>query len=166
MRALLKLVDTIWDWSIALIVAGLLVVVTSQILDRHFFDIWTDSPEEYVKIGLIWLTFLGFALAMRHGTEIRVDLADHFLPLAVRHWIYGTFDVLMLAVIGIVVWKSWESIKVGESQVILGTDYSVAVPTWGMFIGVTLMFIVVAVRLLRRITHRPGVDEHDATKVY
>jgi TRAP-type C4-dicarboxylate transport system permease small subunit len=166
MRALLKFVDTVWDWAIALIVFGLLVVVTSQIIDRHFLDLWSDSPEEYVKIGLVWLTFLGFALAMRHGTEIRVDIADHFLPLAVRHWIYGTFDVLLLVVIGVAAWKAWLSIAIGESQVILGTGFSVAVPTWGMFIGIALMFVVVAVRLVRRIAHRPGVDEHDASKVY
>jgi TRAP-type C4-dicarboxylate transport system permease small subunit len=166
MRVFLKRVDTLWDWAIALIVAGLLVVVASQIVDRHFVDLWTASPEEYVKIGLVWLTFLGFALAMRQGTEIRVDLVDHFLPLSVRHWIYGLFDVVLLMVIGVVVWKSWQSIGVAESQVILGTDFSVAVPTWGMFVGVLLMWIVVAVRLVRRLAHRRGVDEHDAAKLY
>jgi TRAP-type C4-dicarboxylate transport system permease small subunit len=165
-RAIVRLIDTLWDWAIALIVFALLVVVASQIVDRHIVDLWTDSPEEYVKIGLVWLTFLGFALAMRHGTEIRVDLADHFLPLAVRHWIYGTFDVLLLVVVGVATWKAWQSIAIGESQVILGTSFSVAVPTWGMFVGLALMFIVVAVRLVRRIAHRAGVDEHDASKVY
>ena len=117
-------------------------------------------------IGLIWLTFIGFALAMREGTEIRVDLADHYLPLQVRQWIYGSFDVLLLVVIGIVVWKSWQSIGIGQMQVILGTSFSVAVPTWGMLIGVVLMFVVVAVRLARRVANRPGVDEHDAAKLY
>src|SRR5512138_1453307 len=146
MRALMKLIDTVWDWAIALIVGGLLLVVTSQIVDRHFLDLWSDSPEEYVKIGLVWLTFIGFALAMRHGTEIRVDLADHFLPLRVRHWIYGIFDVLLLAVIGVVAWKAWQSIGIGQMQVILGTDFSVAVPTWGMFAGIALMLVVVAGR--------------------
>jgi TRAP-type C4-dicarboxylate transport system permease small subunit len=165
-RDLLKLVDTVWGWVLALIVGGLLVVVASQIVDRHLVDLRTDSPEEYVKIGLIWLTFIGFALAMREGTEIRVDLADHYLPLKVRHWIYGSFDVLLLVVIGLVVWKSWQSIGIGQMQVILGTSFSVAVPTWGMFIGVALMFVVVAVRLIRRVTNRPGVDEHDAAKLY
>ena len=87
--------------------AALLVVVVSQVMDRHFIDLWSDSPEEYVKIGMIWLTFIGFALAMKEGTEIRVDLADHVLPVKARAVLYGVFDIVLLVLIGIVIWKSY-----------------------------------------------------------
>ena len=166
LRLLLRAIDFAWSWSLVLIVAGLLVVVASQIVDRHLVDLWTGSPEEYVKIGLIWLTFIGFALAMKNGTEIRVDLADHTLPAHVRRLLYGAFDLLLLGVIGLVCWKSWQSVEVGASQVILGTDFSVAVPTWGMLTGVVLMFFVVATRLVRRFVKRQDVDSHDSSQAY
>ncbi len=166
LRTAERVIDRLWEWSIALMVGILLVVVVLQIVDRHFVDLWKDSPEEYVKIVLIWLTFIGFALAMKNGTEIRVDLADHYLPKGVRRLLYGLFDVLLLWVIGIVVWKSWASVVVGESQVILGTDFSVAVPTWGMLIGVALMFLAVLARLVKRLRRSEDVDAHDAAKLY
>ena len=166
LRALDRALTVAWQWTIALLVGGLLIVVVSQVIDRHFIDLWRDSPEEYVKIGLIWLTFVGFALAMRQGTEIRVDLADHFLSAKARAVLYGSFDVLLLVLIGIVIWKSWQVLVVSRDQVILGTDYSVAVPVYGMLFGLILMFFAVVVRLVRRFLRESSVDVHDPTKIY
>lgn len=166
MARLIRAIDLVWGWVVALIVGGLLVVVASQVIDRHFLDLWSDSPEEYVKIGLIWLTFVGFALAMRFGTEIRVDLADHFLPRKVRAVLYGAFDAVLLALVGIVIWKSWMLLVISRDQVILGTDFSVAWPVAGMFAGLILMFVVVVIRLVRRFMRDPGVDSHDASQLY
>jgi len=166
LRALDRALTLAWQWTIALLVGGLLVVVVSQVIDRHFIDLWRDSPEEYVKIGLIWLTFVGFALAMRQGTEIRVDLADHFLPARARAVLYGSFDVLLLVLIAIVIWKSWQVLVVSRDQVILGTDFSVAVPVYGMFFGLILMFFAVVVRLIRRFLREPSTDTPDPTKIY
>jgi TRAP-type C4-dicarboxylate transport system permease small subunit len=155
-RALDRAITIVWEWSLAAIVAGLLVVVVSQVIDRRFLDLWTGSPEEYVKIGLIWLTFIGFALAMRQGTEIRVDLADHFLPAKARALIYGAFDLLLLVLIAIVCWKSYLVWKVSLDQVILGTAFSVAVPTGGMLVGMAAMFVVVLFRMARRFRQALG----------
>lgn len=166
MKILIHAIDTVWRWTLALIVAALLVVVVSQVLDRRFIDMWSDSPEEYVKIGLIWLTFIGFALAMREGTEIRVDLADHFLPRKARAILYGMFDAVLLVLIGIVVWKSYVVWKVSLDQVILGTDFSVATPVAGMLIGLSLMFVAVLARLIRRFLPQPEVDEHRPVQNY
>jgi len=166
LRALDRALTLAWQWTIALLVGGLLLVVVSQVIDRHFIDLWRDSPEEYVKIGLIWLTFIGFALAMRQGTEIRVELGDPFLSAKARAVLYGNFDVLLLVLIGIVIWKSWQVLVVSRDQVILGTDYSVAVPVYGMFFGLILMFFAVVVRLVRRFWRESSVDVHDPTKIY
>jgi hypothetical protein len=39
------------DQAVALIVGGLLVVVASQVIDRHFIDLWRDSPEGTSRSG-------------------------------------------------------------------------------------------------------------------
>ncbi len=109
MLKLLRIAERIWELSIAAMVAGLLVVVASQVVDRYVIDLWTDSPEEWIKIGLVWLTFIGFALAMRHGTDIRVDLVDHFLPRKLLLVVNTVFDSLLLVLIGILCFKTGSS---------------------------------------------------------
>jgi TRAP-type C4-dicarboxylate transport system permease small subunit len=145
-----RLFNTAWVGVVAAVVFALLVVVASQTVDR-FVSVWSDSPEEYVKIGLCWLCFLGFALALKDGTEIRVDLADRILPAEVRRWIYGAFDIALLMLIAVVVTRSWTVFLISQDQVITGTDLSVAWPAGAMLVGFILMFFVIAWRLLRRV---------------
>lgn len=163
---LLRLAERLWELSIAVLVAALLIVVSSQVVDRYVIDLWTDSPEEWIKIGLVWLTFVGFALAMRHGTDIRVDLVEHFLPRKLVMTVNTVFDALLLVLIGILCFKTWQLWDVSRDQAIVGASVSVAVPTAGLLVGLVLMFIVVAVRLVLRLTRGGNVDAIDPTKQF
>ena len=154
-----RLLNSVWGGVIALVVFGLLFVVASQTADRYV-PLWSDSPEEYVKIGLCWLCFLGFALALKDGTEIRVDLADRILPEAVRRWIYGLFDAALLVLIGVVVVKSWTVFLVSGDQLITGTDLTAAWPAGAMLVAFALMFVVIAWRLVRRLRGELVVGSH------
>jgi len=134
-----------------LLLAGVVLVVLSQFVDRYFTPIWGGVPaDEYVKVALIWLTFLGFGLAMRAGAEIRVDFLDQHVPAAVLRHIYAFFDLVMLAVLGVILWKSVQLYRVSTLQTILGTDMTVALPVLGMMLGCTLMAIALLARFLRR----------------
>jgi TRAP-type C4-dicarboxylate transport system permease small subunit len=159
MSSVMRLLTAVWGSVVALTVLGLLLLVSSQTLDRYV-TVWHDSPEEYVKIGLTWLCFLGFALALKDGTEIRVDLADRFLPATARRWIYGVFDVALLALIGVVVVKSWTVFLISGDQLITGTDLTAAWPAGAMLIAFVLMFFVIAWRLIRRVRGEVVTGSH------
>jgi TRAP-type C4-dicarboxylate transport system permease small subunit len=159
MSSMMRLLVAVWGSVVALTVLGLLLIVSSQTLDRYV-TVWHDSPEEYVKIGLTWLCFLGFALALKDGTEIRVDLADRFLPATARRWIYGVFDVALLALIGVVVIKSWTVFLISGDQLITGTDLTAAWPAGAMLIAFVLMFFVIAWRLVRRVRGEVVTGSH------
>ena len=81
---MMRLLDRLLAWCVAAIVVFLVVIVTSQLVDRHFIDIPIQAPDQYARIGLVWLTFLGFALAIRGNVAVRVDVIDHFLPPGAR----------------------------------------------------------------------------------
>lgn len=154
-----RVLTTAWAGIVAVVVFALLLLVASQTLDR-FVSVWSDSPEEYVKIGLCWLCFLGFALALKDGTEIRVDLADRILPAAARLWIYGIFDVALLVLIAVVISKSWTVFLISQDQLITGTDLTAAWPAGAMLVAFVLMFFVIAWRLIRRLRGETVVGAH------
>lgn len=138
--------------AVVLILAALVVVVASQFVDRYLTPIWGGVPaDEYVKVGLIWLTFLGFGIAIRAGVAVRVDLVDHLLPPKLRHGIETLIDVVLLAVLAIVLWKGVRLYTISTGQLILGTDMTVAVPTLGMLLGLGLTALAVVERSLRRL---------------
>jgi TRAP-type C4-dicarboxylate transport system permease small subunit len=137
--------------AVVVILAGLVVVVASQFVDRYVTPVWGGVPaDEYVKVGLIWLTFLGFGIAIRAGVAVRVDLVDHLLPPKLRHGIETAIDVVLVGVLAIVLWKGARLYAISTGQLILGTDMTVAVPTLGMLLGLGLTALAVIERSLRR----------------
>jgi TRAP-type C4-dicarboxylate transport system permease small subunit len=136
---------------IGLLLIVMVMIVLSQFVDRYVTPIWAGVPaDEYVKVGLIWLTFIGFGLAMRAGAEIRVDFVDQHVPARVRNALYGTLDLVLMVMVGLILWKSVQLYRVSSLQTILGTEMTVALPVVGMMLGCGLMFLALFARSLRR----------------
>ena len=139
-------------WLLGLLLLGLLGIVTLQIVDRHVVDVPIAAPDAYARILLIWIAFLGFALASRAGLAIRVDLMDHVLPGRVRTVLGVGFDLAKLAVLVLLVGKGWLLVEVGAYQSILGTDLTTAVPNAGLWVGSILLLVFVVIGLLEAAT--------------
>lgn len=151
LRRVIAGIEVVAAALITLVLGASVVVVLSQFVDRYVVPIWGGVPaEEYVKVGLVWLTFVGFGLAMRSGVEVRVDLVDKHLPARVRNIIYTISDCVLLGMLLVILWKSVRLFQVGTLQTILGTDITVAVPVLGVFLGCVLMAIALLARVLRR----------------
>jgi TRAP-type C4-dicarboxylate transport system permease small subunit len=141
--------------AVGAIVAALFLIVASQFVDRYVWPIWGGVPaDEYVKVGIIWLTFLGFGIAVRSGVAIRVDMIDMVLSAATRRWLYGAFDIVILCVLAIVLWKGLRLYTIASGQLILGTDLTVAVPTFGLLLGLGLTFLAIVERVMLRFVFR------------
>lgn len=150
MRQALQWLDRGLAWFVAALVVGLVTIVTSQLVDRHFFDVPIQAPDQYARIGLVWLTFLGFALAIRGNVAVRVDIIDHMLPPAARRWIGMASDLILLPVLCMLVVKGWTVFEVGSGQIILGTPFTAGLPNAALVAGAVLMILYVGLRLVTR----------------
>jgi TRAP-type C4-dicarboxylate transport system permease small subunit len=103
---------------------------------------------------LIWLTFIGFAVALRAAVNIRVDLIDAHLPQKVRHFLEMAFDALLIVLLIVMIPGSWRLIEIGKDQELLGTIFSAAVPPIGALIAFVLMLLFVGLRFIVRLTGR------------
>lgn len=141
--------------AVALVAAGL-IVVSLQIVDRHFFDVPIVAPDAYARIAVIWLTFVGYALGAHSGQAIRVDLIDHWLSSRKRKILAAIFDLLVLAVLVLLIAKGWILVVLGADQSILGTDLTTAVPNAGLLVGCAGLFIFLAGRSIKRFADLAG----------
>ena len=144
-------VGRLLDIMIGALVTGLLIIVFSQFIDRNFVTFWRDSPEEYVKIGLIWLCFMGIVRAFATGDYIRVSLVQDSLPRKIVLVIETLLDILLLALLAMLAPKCWLMLQTARYQIILGTDFSLAVPASGVLVGVVLLIPLIAWRSVRRL---------------
>ena len=146
----MRWLDRILAWFVAALVVGLVVIVTSQLVDRHFIDVPIQAPDQFARLGLVWLTFMGFALAVRGNVAVRVDIIDHWLPRAARRWLGIASDLMLLLMLVVLVIKGWAVVVVGAGQLILGTPYTAALPNAALVVGAALTILFVTLRLIAR----------------
>lgn len=139
------------DIAIALTIVALFGIVASQVVDRNLLPLWHHSPEEYVKIGLVWLCFLGFARVYAAGEAIRITFVHDALPKRVQSIMDIAFDVLAITVLVVIVWKGMVFLQVAQLQMILGTDLTLAVPGAGLVLGCALMLAAAVIRVTARV---------------
>lgn len=151
---LAAITERVLEWMAALLMFGLLAIVALQVVDRHYIDVPITAPDAYARICVVWLTFLGYALAARSGLAIRVDLIDHWLSPRVQSRLAGLFDLVILATLVLLLQKGWLLVKLGADQSILGTDLTTAVPNAGLLVGFVALFIFLTARLSQRLLHR------------
>jgi TRAP-type C4-dicarboxylate transport system permease small subunit len=146
----LHLIERALEWVIALLVLGLVLIVASQLVDRHLMTLPMAAPDQYARVMLVWLTFTGFAVAVRHGANIRVDLIDARMPMRVRKVMEIVFDLVMLALTLLIGWHAWPLFRVGVDQERLGTVLSEAWLTAPLLLSCAAMaaFLLLRVTLL------------------
>src|SRR5215510_11932763 len=149
------------EWVVVALMVSLVVIVALQFIDRHFIDTGIAAPDQYARVALVWLTFIGFAIAVRAAVNIRVDLIDTRLPLKVRSGLELGFDGLMVVLIAVMIPGCWRLIEVGKDQDLLGTVFTAAVPAAGVLIASVLMLVYVGLRLIARLMGLalPGPEE-------
>lgn len=150
----LRLVERVLEGLIALLVAGLVIIVASQFVDRHFVTLPMAAPDAYARIMLVWLTFIGFAVAVKNGLNIRVDLIDAHLPKAMQVVLEYVFDVTMLLLTAIIGFHGWRLVEIGHDQERLGTVMSEAWPSAALFVSCILLALFLVLRVVLRAAGR------------
>jgi TRAP-type C4-dicarboxylate transport system permease small subunit len=152
MLTLLERVESGLNWLAGGVAIFFMIVAflftLGQAADRYIYDTSFNAHDQITQLALIWLTFIGFALALRAGTNIRVDLIDGFLA---PHWVwFRNFlgDVLALVLFVVIQVKIWRLVEVGSGQVIMGTPFSSDVTFLALAVGSAYGIAVLSLRLV------------------
>lgn len=146
----------------ALVVLALVVVLTftvGQVADRYVLKTQFDSYDQIARIGMVWLTFLGFALGVRSRSNIRIELVQHALSERARR-ISGVFlDLVMLAVAIALLSHGWRLLEVGSFQAIMGTPFYYDVMYGALLAGLVLLVLFLVFRIVDTLLGgRLGID--------
>lgn len=147
----LRVLEILLEWMVALLVLLLLLIVFGQFVDRHFVSLNIAAPDQYARVALVWLTFIGFAIAVRNGLNIRVDLIDARLPAKVRAALEIVFDVIMLLLFVVLMVNGWRVVEVGQGQVLLGTVLTAAQQSASLVVACAMMILFVGLRVVARL---------------
>ncbi|RUV68980.1 MAG: TRAP transporter small permease [Mesorhizobium sp.] len=154
MSRVLDVIHNVLKVTLSLLVAGLLIPVTAQILSR-FIDvvpryIWT---EEIARFCFVWMIMVGAMCAVRDGThfdlEVLPESSNPKIEAAKRIFVH----VMVLVVALIFMWYGWRLMLFGWYQ----KSEIAALPMNWMFVAWPLSGIIFALFIFEKIAKEMAI---------
>ncbi|MEM8948595.1 MAG: TRAP transporter small permease [Pseudomonadota bacterium] len=156
-------------YAIISIVGVLAVILIVAVFYRYALNNAIAWSEEGSKYLMVWLTFLGAPIALRHAAHINIDLLVKLFPPRGRQAFYLGINLVIIATMGILFLKGWEFAELGARQVASSFNFSmvwmyVAVPVGSAL--TCLVAIELSLKALMGIADpSQGIDEDVAAIV-
>ncbi len=114
--------------AVAFLVGCILVSVSVQVISRIVgiaLFVWLD---EVIRVSVLWLTFLGSAVAIRRNSHFMIDLLVEMLSTRPRRAVRAGIQGAVLVGVLLLLWTGWQLSEIG-----MGRVYPISrVPqTWG-----------------------------------
>jgi TRAP-type transport system small permease protein len=142
-----------WICRTIVVLALLLIFLftVGQVADRYVLGTNFDAYDQISRLGLVWLTFVGFAVGVWERVNIRIELLDRFLTAGVQHAITLVLDIGMAGVAILVLVEGWRLLEIGAYQAIMGTPFTYEIVYAGLLVGMGVLIFFLAVRLLEAV---------------
>lgn len=115
----------------------------ANVVGRYLFSAPIPWAEEVMIFGMIWIIFLGAALAERDNEHLRIDLLQAMLSPALRRAHHLCVAAIVIAVCAFVAWQSFEVTSLFAG---MGDQSAVAgIPKWLMHGAITVGLVLVLV---------------------
>jgi TRAP-type C4-dicarboxylate transport system permease small subunit len=88
-------------------------------------SIWSEA---LVRTALVWMAFLGVAVALRAGALVSIDVAHRYTSGALRRAIEAATLAAALSMLGIMFWFGWMMAERVQFQEMAGLEVSMS---WG-----------------------------------
>lgn len=104
LKAMKKIVDTVLNWTTIFMFSLIFLIVLAQIFWRDVLRSPLVWSEELSLFMFIWVSLIGWVLATRSGTHIRITLTETYLPPTLRKAVKIFFHICTLGFLGILAW--------------------------------------------------------------
>lgn len=134
------------------ILLGLVITLVLQVASRFVFKFPLAWTEELARIGLLWLVFIGAAVAARRAEHFAVELFMEKVPLPGKAMIARAVGALVVAFFLVLTLIAAHSAHFGALQTLPALGVSVAWATTAIPVGCALMAVHFAAALTSGVT--------------
>jgi TRAP-type C4-dicarboxylate transport system permease small subunit len=130
-------------WVVVCLFSLLTIISVLQIIMRNFFSAGLVWGDDLLRHGVLWLSFLGAALATQENKHIRIDILPRLMAARGRfitELVCAFFSCLVTLVL---FWASWNFV---QSERLHGDIAFAAVPYWYLEVVFPLSFALMAFR--------------------
>jgi TRAP-type C4-dicarboxylate transport system permease small subunit len=165
LRIINRIVAKALDWTIAVSVAGVVIILFLSVVMRYVFSSPLFFAEEMSILGMIWMTFLAGAILVRQDKNVVITVfADLFRP-SVQRAIRIFADCMSLLMIAIMLYLSWELVDKLALTTTPALRFSEAWFAWSMVAGFAVMLLYQTQRVLAYFVTMPPLEKGPEEKL-
>jgi TRAP-type C4-dicarboxylate transport system permease small subunit len=131
-------------WILIILLAAMSIIVFANVVGRYVTGASIPWSEEVSRHMMIWLTFLGGGLVLRHGGHIAIDNLQEALPVAGARLVRAVVLLLMTAFLSLLVYFGYDYAVRTMVQTTASTEIPFGYIVSAMPIGCGLMLIHLA----------------------
>lgn len=149
MRKLLHWIEQFIKIIIALCIAGMTILIFTNVILRYVFHTGITWAEEMSRFMFIWMVFLGSILVLKEGTHIGMDILVRKVPENFSKLLLFIGNCIILVIAFIVLNGSWEMTLDSISSKAPATGISLA---FMYFVGIIMsvgMIVIAFVNLIK-----------------
>ena len=141
---------------VALFLSAMILIAFLQIVLRNFFSTGISWGDSLVRYLVVWVGFIGAALAAKEGKHISIEVASKWITGPGRHYFQVLSNLVSAAVCGCL---TYAAVKFIVSEAQMQTTAFFSLPAWIPEIIIPVTFGIMTLRFALRFIN-------DLTKLY
>ncbi len=138
-----RLIGRVEKFLLSVLLASMIAVAFLQIVLRNFFDTGLPWGDSLVRYLVLWVGFIGAALATREGSHINIDVFSRWLPgvsKTVNSLVVHLFSCLVCAVL------AYASAVFIRNEKLMGSSAVFDIPVWILQLVLPAAFVLMTLR--------------------
>ena len=140
-RKFFDLMDRCINWFLAILMAGMVIVITAQVWYRFVLGEPLSWSEEAGRYLFVWISFMGAAAGVRYQVHLGIDLMDKLLPPSLHRWAVVVSNLIIEVFLLMIIYWGFKILGVIQFQESASMHISMRYPYMAVPVGAIFMFI-------------------------
>ncbi|WP_372683459.1 TRAP transporter small permease [Desulfosarcina sp.] len=148
-KTVFDIMDRCINWFLALLMAGMVVIISAQVWYRFILNDPLSWSEEAGRYLFVWISFMGAAAGVRYQAHLGIDLMDKLLPPEAYRWVVVLVNLIIQIFLLMIIYWGFKILGIIQFQESASMHISMrypymAVPVGGIFMLINSLRIMVA----------------------
>ena len=128
---------------ITVLLSAMILTAFLQIVLRNFFSTGLAWGDPLVRYLVIWVGFIGAALATKEGKHITIEIVSHWLSGQANRYIQSASQLFSAIVSGLLTWAALKFVRV---EALMGGTAIFDLPVWVPQVIIPVAFGIMTLR--------------------
>ena len=141
LKTVFEIMDRCINWFLALLMAGMVVIISAQVWYRFILNDPLSWSEEAGRYLFVWISFMGAAAGVRYQVHLGIDLMDKLLPPGAYRFVVVLVNLIIQIFLLMIVYWGFKILGIIQFQESASMHISMRYPYMAVPVGGIFMFI-------------------------